>query len=161
MGNKEELVVKYAILGLKDGIDKDICGYVISKCYVMEEDTIFNNDRDMVYSVFFPYIDFSYERRTLEEDYYDINSPLHVVSKLFDSYDDAVIEKKLNNALLKNKILLNNYFNEDSEDFDINESICNTFKKCDSYEKYILDNTKDMRVSYNNKSLYLKKKSTN
>ena len=23
MGNKEELVVKYAILGLKDGIDKD------------------------------------------------------------------------------------------------------------------------------------------
>lgn len=161
MGNREELVVKYAILGLKDGIDKDICGYVISKCYVMEEDTIFNNDRDMVYSVFFPYIDFSYERRTLEEDYYDINSPLHVVSKLFDSYDDAVIEKKLNNALLKNKILLNNYFNGDSDELDINNIVYNNFKKCDSYEKYILDNTKDMRVSYNNKSLYLKKKSTN
>lgn len=161
MGNREELVVKYAILGLKDGIDKDICCYVISKCYVMEEDTIFNNDRDMVYSVFFPYIDFSYERRSLEEDYYDINSPLHIVSKLFDSYDDAVIEKKLNNALLKNKILLNNYFNGDSDELDINNIVYNNFKKCDSYEKYILDNTKDMRVSYNNKSLYLKKKSTN
>lgn len=161
MGNKKELVIKYAILGLKDGIDKDICGYVISKCYVMEEDTVFNNDIDKIYSVFFPYVDFSYERRSLEEDYYDINSPLHVVSKLFDSYDDAVIEKKLNNALLKNKILLNNYFNGDSEDFDINESICNTFKKCDSYEKYILDNTKDMKVLDSKKTLCLRKKSTN
>lgn len=161
MGNKKELVIKYAILGLKEGIDKDICGYVISKCYVMEEDTVFNNDIDKIYSVFFPYVDFSYERRSLEEDYYDINSPLHVVSKLFDSYDDAVIEKKLNNALLKNKILLNNYFNGDSDELDINNIVYNNFKKCDSYEKYILDNTKDMKVLDNKKTLCLRKKSTN
>ncbi len=179
--------IKYAILELKEKGGyitnyKDIVrGYIVSKCWVVESSIKYFSDGSskLFHKVIFPYKDLDTLKTSLRNDdqyigervtiNYDFNYnpyPVDVVSKLFDSYEDAKIIAEEKNQEMKNNIAskvyssisdprfkqtLSTYEHEFEEQLDI----------CYLFEKLSLLKTENMTITESlsqNKEIQLLKK---
>jgi len=158
-------MIKYAVEELKvDGgfINdyQDITkGFIVSKCYVIE-DIIrhpFENPIQM-YLVSFPYYNFEdfsiYLDRNINYKYYyeenGVNKPnsLRRVSTIFDTYEEAKEKANIENEMLKDTLTADaNCLGFWKELKEIEDNFYDTMKKCEKYEDWILENTKDMEIS--------------
>ena len=165
--------IKYAILELKENggakynYEDIIKGYIVSKCYVLERRFSYSN-KSISYVVSFPYDDFDnfvkWYKKNSKNYYFDIykhyweyrRNPSeelirddyihHIVSNLFNTYEEAMNVSNYKNGCLRGKLLKNTgsnayeYLKKEFED---------TMDICSEYEKYIFANTTDMNVSIN------------
>lgn len=163
--------IKYAVEDLKvdGGIIHDYeditKGYIVSKCYVLENRLNYRDDC-ISYVVSFPYDSFdifvSWYKRNSHNYYFDIYKhyyeqrrdpnrellrdgyPRHIVTELFDTYEEAKEVADRKNGCLKGEILTNTgsaAYEKLSEEFK------DTMEICGEYEKFVFANTTDMEVS--------------
>ena len=171
------LPVKYAILELKaDGgfaFDyEDITrGFIVSKCYVLEDRLIYSSNYHK-YVISFPYDNFEYFMLWFKNNqhkyngymndlykYYDETShdpskeyeregyPVHIATKLYDDYFIAKEIADHKNGILKGELLTNTgskAYQRLLGEFD------NTMLMCGEYEKFIFANTSDMQIDKDN-----------
>ena len=157
--------VKYAILELMDENNK-IYGFVVSKCYVIEDLTKYLADGSSInyHKVVFPYPNILYYRQKLYYDYqtkdigvkctpkYDFFGELyngHIVDELFDSYDMAYIHATKKNHELGKKLassvmVFSPNYQEELEKVNLNFSF--NMATCEKFEKLIFENTRDMVI---------------
>ena len=176
--------IKYTVESVKarvnfgvSGIDYDI-GYIVSKCFVIESRESYRHFYDTPfeeYVVCLPYDDFIsfvkwYKNNNNQEEYEPYHEkrrkpskeslregyPIHVVYKLFDSYEEAKKEADIKNANLKEDIhecAYNLCLNTDQMDAKFEEYQI----MCKEYEKYITDNTENLIITMDKyKYLYSK-----
>ena len=160
--------IKYAIQELSiekeadyyvDEYIKETKGFIVSKCYVLEDRICYSNSgKTHKYAVSFRYDDFEsfmayYNRFKLvygDNCYkyyvgYISNHPkTYVVDELFDSYEEAKIIADARNSHLKWESVSNTSSNAYDE---LSSSIDNTLSICGEYEKFIFANTTDMEVT--------------
>ena len=157
--------VKYAILELMDENNK-IYGFVVSKCYVIEDLTKYLDDGSSInyHKVVFPYSNILYYRQKLYYDYqtkdigvkctpkYDFFGELyngHIVDELFDSYDMAYIHaakknQELGKKLVSSVMVFSPNYKEELEKVNLNFSL--NMATCAKFEKLIFENTRDMVI---------------
>lgn len=166
--------IKYAVLELKSpgGYStnyEDVTeGFIVSKCYVLESNVKYYPNGCAVravesYKVFFPYDDiegfkrmtfmgipYYEERKSLEIDASNNYYPVHVVDCLFDTYEEAKEDAKQKNESMRRKISLV-FSISDSSFKEKYDKAVEEFKKrlfnCGFYEMFITENTKDMKVT--------------
>lgn len=112
--------IKYAILGIEEQVgwlpglhemerEYDICGYIVSKVYVVGEFIKYNGDGSYkkFYQVVFPFTSI-YERK-IQVPSYNLNWDCHNyvnVSEIFDNFDDAKIVSNKKNKELRSRTYL-------------------------------------------------------
>ena len=160
--------IKYAIQELSiekeadyyvDEYIKETKGFIVSKCYVLEDRICYSNSgKTHKYAVSFRYDDFEsfmayYNRfKAVYGDncykyyvgYISNHPKTYVVDELFDSYEEAKIIADAKNSHLKWESVSNASSNAYDE---LSSSIDNTLSICGEYEKFIFANTTDMEVT--------------
>lgn len=166
--------IKYAIEELKVTGGSAVCyeditkGYIVSKCYVLEE-RIDCSSGNRKYVISFPYDDFEHFMEWFKSNkdkynhyladlykrYYEqrINPdreccregyPRHIVSELYDTYEEAKEIADRKNNLLKSEETLNT---GNAAYQKLSQEFADTMEICGEYEKFIFANTADMEVS--------------
>lgn len=143
--------------------------FIASKCYVLEERKIFMSYNDHIlieYVVSFPYDKFEdfVEWYKINQKYYNFdyyryynesqrdqcnernrdNYPVHLVSELFDTYEEAKECAEVKNSHLR-WLAVSTANSQLYEKLD--KEFKETFEMSAEYEKYIYENTSDMEVS--------------
>lgn len=175
--NKEiNYPIKYAVLELKErggwyvNYEDVTQGFIASKCYVVESNVVYhsNGTSTINHNVVFPYEDISSfkvlfrngkknigNKNKPHYDAYDRPYPVNIVSKLFDTYEqakeEAISKNEEHRRYLINKVpitkgdILNQKWNTNYEiltrEFDERLKICNVF------EQLVLEATEDMDVT--------------
>lgn len=170
--------IKYAVLELKqDGryltnYQKYTSGFIVSKCYVIksEIDYYSNGGYNTIHHVVFPYDDFGkfvtgfkHDKTDIgKREYPSINSNLnstHVVSDLFDTYEEAKESAKEKNEYLRADLTLSLSILD--EDFmkkleEINNNFLTKLAVCNRFEELVLKNTEDMNITLDEKTKIIK-----
>ena len=176
--NKEiNYPIKYAVLELKEkggylvGYEDIMQGFIISKCYVIESDIVYNSDgsNKIIHKVVFPFNNIEKFKNSLRNGRQNIGEaevpkydacgriyPINIVTNLFDSYESAKVaaieknEEYIRNLLSKIPAPLpatlsivnwQKYYEESKQKFENGLEICNLF------EQLILTATEDMDIS--------------
>lgn len=157
--------IKYAILGIEEQVgwapglhemerDYDICGYIVSKVYVVSETINYNinGTGKKSYQVVFPFISIADREKQIPKYniYYECYNSIYVPN-IFDSFDDAKSLATQKNRELRSRSYLPVSFGEKmtwserilkgQEQFD--EKI----KKYLEFEQYIYNETADMKIT--------------
>ena len=165
--NKEiNYPIKYAVLELKerDGYlneyDNITKGFIPSKCYVIESDTIYNPDgsNKKTHIVVFPFQDLKGFKISLGNigkanipnfEEYEVKCPINMVTELFDNYENAKIVAEQKNEELKCK-LLSKYTSSNSSRLsyeNYKHRIENGLKICYMFEQLVQIATDNMEIS--------------
>jgi len=118
--NELNYPIKYAILGIEEQVgwspglhemerEYDICGYIVSKVYVVGEFIKYNRDGSYkkFYHVVFPFT--SVYEKSRQVPSYNINRDCHNyvnVSEIFDNFDDAKLLSSEKNKELRSRTYL-------------------------------------------------------
>ena len=178
--------VKYAVEELKiegsfvTNHEDIVKGYIVSKCYVVEDRISYDESFEPIgvkYVVTFPYRNFEEfirYKRSIEmrgsnpflptPDYYEtrrwpneeaLDYPTFLLQNLYDSYEEAFLVADSKNNALRGELLLHaphigyqEFCNKIDEEFDL----------CREYEKFVFDNTTDMKVVGDKSKVKLPKK---
>lgn len=159
--------VKYAILELKermgwvDNYEEKICGFIVSKCYVVDSNVKYLSDGTVKIShkVVFPFKNNSYYElslqhinempnpsRDLSGDCYEAD----IVSEIFDSYDEAHTIAWQKNKDLERNLVLKVYISD--PDFKekyqkLKDEFNQKLDICQRVEEWILSHTIGMKIS--------------
>lgn len=172
--NDLKFPVKFAVLELKrnGGYStnyEDVTeGFIVSKCYLMESKVRYmaNGEQVVSYKVYFPYnnisgVKYFYNHYNSLSSYKEergrigINArgdyyPVEIVSDIFDTYEEAKEEAKQKNENLIARVAI--YMSiSDPRFMKIYErertEIIARLSVCQKYEDFITENTKDMKVT--------------
>lgn len=176
--NKEiNYPIKYAVLELKErggylvGYEDITQGFIVSKCYVIESNIVYNSDgsNKIIHKVVFPFDNIENFKISLRNGRQNIGNaqmpkydacgkiyPINVVTDLFDSYDFAKVaaeeknEEHRRNLLSKvpspisarfSKLNWKKHYENLRQEFEEELEICNLF------EQLVLQTTEDMNIS--------------
>lgn len=176
--NKEiNYPIKYAVLELKErggylvGYEDITQGFIVSKCYVIESNIVYNSDgsNKIIHKVVFPFDNIENFKISLRNGRQNIGNaqmpkydacgkiyPINVVTDLFDSYDFAKVaaeeknEEHRRNLLSKvpssisarfSKLSWQEHYENLRQEFEEKLEICNLF------EQLVLQTTEDMNIS--------------
>lgn len=169
MENKElKYPVKYAVEelteygGWANSFVDITCGYITSKCYVVESTTKYYADgrQEEVYSVVFPYQDIETFKKSIEKGDNEKNIgqrrypqfsadgsyyPIKKVTNLYNTYDEAALETNQKNERFRND-MTNPQMASYNENQIINE-IGRNLAIATLYEQEVLNRTQDMIVN--------------
>lgn len=157
--------IKYAILGIEEQVgwtpglhemerEYDICGYIVSKVYVVGETINYNRDGTgkKSYQVVFPFASMADREEQIPKYniYYECYNSINV-SNIFDSFDDAKDLATQKNKELRSRSYLPVSFGErmtwserilkGQKQFD------ERMKKYLEFEEYIYNETADMKIT--------------
>ena len=163
--NELNYPIKYAILGIEEQVGwqprlhemerkYDVCGYVVSKVYVVGENIKYNRDGTYSkdYQVVFPFsCTTDREKQTPKYNiYYQCYNSVSV-SQIFDSIEDAKSTANDKNRELRSRCCLPKFYNRElslvervlkgQAEFD------ERIKKCLEFETFILSETIDMEIT--------------
>ncbi len=176
--NKEiNYPIKYAVLELieRGGWSvgyKDITqGFIVSKCYVIESNIVYNSDGSykVMHKVVFPFRDIEMFKNSLRNgrknigkpeipkyDACDMIYPINIVTTLFDSYEQAkVMAAYKNNEYKKNLVFKipdfwsNNFLNSNWKNqlHELEQEFLKNLEICNLFEQLVLAETEDMNIS--------------
>lgn len=168
--NELNYPIKYAILGIEEQVgwqpglhemerEYDVCGYIVSKVYVVGENIKYNRDGTYSkdYQVVFPFSCMTdREKQTPKYNiYYQCYNSVSV-SQIFDDVDDAKSAANDKNSELRYKSYLPYYSNKD---MSLTEKILKglaefdeRLKKYLDFESFILSETIDMEITSDKKT---------
>ncbi len=169
--NEINYPVKYAILGIKEQvgwthglheleIEYRVCGYIVSKVYLVGERIKYNSNgtSEKSYQVVFPYPEIMKMRRELPS--YDVNYQCWNYTNVLQVFEDFEQAKEITNE--KNKELRKNCwltvsfsFSNPNWENEINEKqkkFDNRLQVYKEFEQMILDETADMIITKEEKS---------
>ena len=168
--NELNYPIKYAILGIEEQVgwtpglhemerEYDICGYIVSKVYVIEENIKYNRDGTYTkeYHVVFPFYCLNDIQKQIPKYniYYQCLNAINV-SQIFDNFDDAKNSANEKNKELRSRCCLPKMFNKD---LSLKERILNAQKEFDEriknyleFENFIVGETIDMEVTSDEKT---------
>lgn len=167
--NELNYPIKYAILGIEEQVgwqpglhemerEYDVCGYVVSKVYVVGENIKYNRDGTYSkdYQVVFPFsCTTDREKQTPKYNiYYQCYNSINV-SEIFDSIEEAKSTASEKNKELFSKSYLTYYFDKKMSlkekilkgQLEFNERL----KKYLEFENFILNETIDMEITSDKK----------
>ena len=177
MSKKINYPIKYAILELKErggwavGYKNITQGFIVSKCYVIESNVIYNPDGNykLIHKVVFPFRDIETFKNSLrvgkqnigmadmpKYDVYGNVFPTNEVTELFDSYGLAKKVATTKNEEFKANLLFNmpaspnfDYSNKSlKEQYEIlKHNFEQTLAICNLFEQLVLSATEDMNIS--------------
>ena len=172
--------VKYAVLELKEkggwteGYQDITQGFIVSKCFVVESNVIYNKDgsEKLIHKVVFPFDNLYSFEQSLKSGIHDVGLkttpsydvyynpyPVTIVDDLYDLYEDAKEVAKEKNEDFKvnliNKISISNpnweyQYELLKQDFDKKVLIC------ELYEQIVTEKTNDMRITNENENSYVR-----
>ena len=177
------MLIKYAVQELKveggflEHYEDITKGFIISKCQVLEDRKVYYSEDNFThkYIVCFPYsrfYDFSkwvsknnsfkyyYEERKIplsgREEQYDLKKYLYfsTVTRLYDTYEEALKEKDLKNNVIMNSILSDTSYYGYKK---LRKEFEDTLSLCNDYETFIYKNTEDLDISNTKLDFYDKK----
>lgn len=172
MSKKINYPIKYAVLELKEkggwlvGYEDITQGFIVSKCYVVESNIIYNADGSykITHKVVFPFTDIASLRISLMNgcqnnigeknipSYDACNKPypINEVADLFDSYEEAKIIADEKNEGLKHNLILKVSISDSNwkEKYETLKSEFNQrLKLCNFFEQLVLEATERMELS--------------
>ena len=167
--------IKYAVLELKErggysvGYEDITQGFIVSKCYVIESNIVYNYDgsNKIIHKVVFPFSNIEKFKNALRNGRHNIGDaevpkydacnriyPINEVTDLFDSYDDAkeaAIEKNEDyeyNIMSKTRVPLGGYMMGEN---NLHRILINNFKRtleiCNLFEQLALQETENMSIT--------------
>lgn len=163
--------IKYAVLELKEkggflvGYENITQGFIVSKCYVMESNIVYNSDgsNEVTHKVVFPFknilcleVSIRNGKQNIGKENipsYDANNrpyPVNIVTNLFDSYEEAKnIAEEKNEECRDNLILEVDMGNPNwKETFEIMKyEFDQRIELCNLFERLVLEATEDMEIS--------------
>ncbi len=163
--------IKYAVLELKkeggwsNGYEDIFQGFIVSKCYVMESNIVYHSDgsNEITHKVVFPFdnisclgdLPFDGSQSIGEENvpYYDacnMPKPVHVVTDLFDSYEEAKTIAEGKNKEYKDNLILQ--VSVSGPDWKkklekLEQKFDRALELCYLFEQLALKETDDMKIS--------------
>lgn len=167
--NELNYPIKYAILGIEEQVgwlpglhemerEYDICGYIVSKVYVVEESIRYYGDGSYqkYYQVVFPFTSMYEKKRQIPSFNLNWNCYNYVnVSKIFDTFDDAkMVSNEKNKELRAKSYLPISYGSNMSWKERVLKGKELFDKRMVSYlefEEFISNETKDMEITTDEK----------
>ena len=163
--NELNYPIKYAILGIEEQVgwqpglhemerEYDVCGYIVSKVYIVGENIKYNRDGTYTkeYQVVFPFSCMNKKERQIPE--YNIHYRCYNainVSEIFDNIEEAKNSASEKNKVLFAKSYLTYYFDKN---MSLKEKILKgqvefseRLKKYLEFESFILSETIDMEIT--------------
>ena len=136
----------------------DICGYIVSKVYVVSETINYNRNGTgkKSYQVVFPFVSMSDREKQIPKYniYYECYNSI-IVSNIFDSFDDAKDLAIQKNKELRSKSYLPVSFGErmtwSERILKGQEVFDKRMKKYFEFEEYIYNETTDMKITLDEK----------
>lgn len=157
--------IKYAVKEIRTRCSIDNCysyltqGFIVSKCYVVESVVRYNSDgsNSIIHKVVFPYSEFDNFMIVLKFNvpYYEVPSrpgynssySASYVDTLYDDYETANIEVFLENEKLKRELVKKVALSDSDwkeKLLKLQNDLTISLENCKKYERYILENTRDM-----------------
>lgn len=163
---KIDYPVKYAVLGIYEQVERDyfgwadhiydVCGYIVSKVYLVNETTEYTNSGtikknfQVVYPLSQPSLQGLSSREVPHRDIYGRYTNLVIVPEVFEDFEEAKKKAEEYNKQVKSRDLVRNIscsepnWQQKYQAFE--EEFAHKMARYLEYEQKILDITKDMTV---------------